>query len=145
MQVTAWLQTLQPYLKDLSNERRLALEPECHGRFHGAHCPECQNAHWIVSKVQEPKFQKTNWKIEARCSSCAHEVTLYNANELGWDYPQDGATSLACDCGGLNFRLILVFEPYEDAETNDDISWFWLWSECAGCGHQEMLVDWELD
>ena len=147
MQVSNWISELKPYLRDLSTEEVELLKESSHGIFYRLHVPKCTTAYWRLQVATEPVFRRTHWKAIAIFiqNSSEFELMVFDANELGWNYPDVKLANFLCSCGDNQFQLMLIFEHYEESDTKDDMSWFWLWAKCASCNQRHKIVDWELD
>lgn len=147
MRVSAWLSTLKPYLRDLSDEEVELLKQSSDGILYELALPDCTTANWQLRVATEPVFRKTHWQANAICvqNSSEFEIPVFDANQLGWNYPSVDPINFLCSCGDNQFQLALAFEPYEEAESKDDISWFWLLAKCVSCTQRHKVVDWELD
>jgi hypothetical protein len=145
MKVNAWLNSLKPALCDPSPTAKETLEQECRGVFNGLCCPHCTARLWTLKVELEPTYKRTHWLAVGQCANCQHEIRVFDANSLGWAYSIDELKEFTCSCGETKFSVTLIFEPYEDANDTDDVSWFWSYAECVKCQQQNSVTNWELD
>lgn len=145
MIVSTWLNSLRPFLTEVSTEWPEFVTSDPFRDPHELKCHGCSNDTWRLRVCREPVFAKTHWMVSAECEWCARLAEVFDANSLGWSYPATEPQNLACDCGKAYFKVTVVFEPAEDTAEEDDMSWVWVWAKCSDCGAQQAVVDWELD